>query len=126
MNALYIMAGGFVGSICRYVLGEWISVGSFPFGTLLVNLAGCFFLGWFLTYASKRGTIKAETALMIGTGFTGSFTTFSTFATETAVLAGESLAEALLYIILSIGMGIVFSFLGYMAADGNGLKGKTG
>jgi fluoride exporter len=126
VNALYIMAGGFVGSICRYVLGEWISVGSFPFGTLLVNLAGCFFLGWFLTYSSQRGTIQPELALMIGTGFTGSFTTFSTFAGETAVLAGESLPGALLYILLSIVMGIVFSFLGYKSAAGNGFKRKTG
>jgi fluoride exporter len=125
MNAMYVMIGGFFGGICRYFLGEWIHVDNFPIGTLLVNLAGCFFLGWFLTFASQKKTFKPEAGLLIGTGFTGSFTTFSTFSAETIMLIQESILSASIYIFLSIVVGIVFSYLGYKTAAILARKGET-
>ena len=84
MNLLFVMIGGFFGAISRFALGEWIHTSNgFPLGTLFINLIGCFFLGWFLTFVSQKKKIRPELTLLIGTGFVGSFTTFSTFSVET-------------------------------------------
>ena len=84
MNLLFVMIGGFFGAISRFALGEWIHTSNgFPLGTLFINLIGCFFLGWFLTFVSQKKKIRPEFTLLIGTGFVGSFTTFSTFSVET-------------------------------------------
>jgi CrcB protein len=125
MNAMYVIIGGFFGAIFRYFLGEWVHVDNFPIGTLLVNLAGCFFLGWFLTFVSQKKTIRPEAGLLIGTGFTGSFTTFSTFSAETIMLIQESVMGASIYIFLSIVAGIGFSYLGFKAAMIQVRGGKT-
>ncbi|PLR79918.1 fluoride efflux transporter CrcB [Bacillus canaveralius] len=124
MNVLYVMIGGFFGAICRYALGEWLAADRFPIGTLTINLLGCLFLGWFLTSVSERKTVRPETVLFIGTGFTGSFTTFSAFSLETINLLknGYELL-AILYILASIILGILLVFIGYKLAN---VKGGAG
>jgi len=118
MNILFVMIGGFFGSISRYSLGEWIHFGNgFPFGTLYINLIGCFILGWFLTFASRSKRVKNEWSLLIGTGFIGSFTTFSTFSVETLQLFQKGfLWQALLYILASTILGILLAFVGHKIA----------
>ncbi|WP_338447833.1 fluoride efflux transporter CrcB [Niallia oryzisoli] len=118
MNVLFVMVGGFLGSIARFSLGEWIQYGNgFPFGTLSINLIGCFILGWFLTYASRTEKVKLEISLLIGTGFIGSFTTFSTFSVETLQLFQNGfVGQAFLYILGSIVLGILLAYLGYRMA----------
>ena len=92
MNVLFVMIGGFFGAISRFALGEWIHTSNgFPLGTLFINLIGCFFLGWFLTFVSQKKKIRPELTLLIGTGFVGSFTTFSTFSVETLTLLQQGL-----------------------------------
>lgn len=87
VNVLAVMVGGFLGGVCRYVLGERLYTESgFPFGTLCVNVAGCFFLGWLLTTVSQKSKVSRPLTLLGGTGFLGSFTTFSTFSAETVCL----------------------------------------
>ncbi|GGJ99956.1 putative fluoride ion transporter CrcB [Lentibacillus kapialis] len=113
-----MIIGGFFGSICRFALGEWIHINNgFPLGTFLINLIGCFFLGWFLTFVNQKGIIKPEFALLVGTGFVGSFTTFSTFSVETLNLFREGLIfMAFLYVLASTVLGIVLAFSGYKLA----------
>jgi CrcB protein len=112
------MIGGFLGSISRYALGEWIQTDSgFPLGTLLINVTGCFILGWLLTFVSRFGKIGAKVSLMAGTGMIGAFTTFSTFSVETITLFQDGhLVLAFLYIFMSVGLGFVLAYLGHKIA----------
>lgn len=108
------MVGGFFGAISRFSLGEWIHTDNgFPLGTLIINLIGCFVLGWFLTYVQKKARIRPEFTLMIGTGFIGSFTTFSTFSVETINLFQQGLVFfALTYVLATTVIGLLFTYLG--------------
>ncbi len=112
------MIGGFFGAISRYALGEWVYTNNgFPLGTLLINFIGCFLLGWFLTFVGQKNNISTNTTLFIGTGFIGSFTTFSTFSAETIALLQQGLFMlGLLYVLASIILGLLLSYLGYKLA----------
>ncbi|KMY52373.1 membrane protein [Peribacillus loiseleuriae] len=127
MNVLAVMLGGFFGAVCRYALGEWIpTTNGFPLGTLLINLIGCIFLGWFLTFVSQKKTIRPEFTLIIGTGFIGSFTTFSTFSVETIHLFQEGLVFlALLYILTTTILGLLLAYLGRKLAVTYKAKGDV-
>lgn len=112
-----VMAGGALGSVLRY--GVFLSVqgvaggNRFPAGTLVVNWFGCFAAGllWSLFELLR---ITHEARLLIFTGILGGFTTFSAFSLETTQLwkAGDW-HLALLYVLLSNGVGIPFTFLGF-------------
>jgi fluoride exporter len=127
LKLISIMLGGFLGAITRYAIGEWIHTDhGFPLGTLLINLIGCFFLGWFLTYITLKRNIKPEITLLIGTGFTGSFTTFSTFSVETILLFRNGLiGYGSLYVLFSIIFGLLLAYLGLKLALYNKKKGET-
>ncbi|MFZ0445939.1 MAG: fluoride efflux transporter CrcB [Bacillus sp. (in: firmicutes)] len=118
MNLLLVMIGGFFGAISRFVLGEWIHTSNgFPIGTLIINLIGCFFLGWFLTFVSQKKKIRPQLTLLIGTGFVGSFTTFSTFSVETLNLLQQGLLfQGLLYVLTTIILGLGLTYLGRKVA----------
>lgn len=108
------MIGGFFGAICRFALGEWIHTNNgFPLGTFLMNLIGCFILGWFLTFVSKKEKIRPKFTLIIGTGFIGSFTTFSTFSVEILNLFQRGLIfMGIVYVLATTLLGIVLAYLG--------------
>lgn len=129
MQILVVMIGGFFGAISRYSLGKWISNeidNGFPIGTLLINLVGCFFLGWFLTFLKQRKKVRPELSLLIGTGFTGSFTTFSTFSVETVQLwQSGQVALGVLYVVSSILLGLLLAFLGVRLATPSKKEGGT-
>jgi fluoride exporter len=127
MKILSVMLGGFIGAIARYSIGEWIHASNgFPLGTLLINLLGCFFLGWFLTFITIRKKIRSESTLFIGTGLIGSFTTFSTFSVETIrLLQNGFLLNGALYILTSILFGLLLAYLGVKLAITSGEKGGT-
>lgn len=112
------MLGGFFGAITRYAIGEWIQTDNgFPLGTLLINLTGCFFLGWFFTFFTIKRNIKPEVTLLIGTGFIGSFTTFSTFSLETNLLfQNDQAVYGVLYIFTSIIFGLLMAYFGLKLA----------
>lgn len=121
MELIFVGLGGFFGAISRFALGEWLhSDHGFPLGTLLVNLLGCLVLGWFLAFA-KRKALRGNLVLLVGTGFSGSFTTFSTFSVETVnLVAGGQVLFALLYVLLSIFVGLLLAFIGFkLAAKGD-------
>ena len=81
-----VALGGFAGATCRYLVDLAAPVG-FPWGTLAVNVVGSFLLGVLLYESRLVGALSPETRLVVGTGFLSSFTTYSTFAVETAALA---------------------------------------
>ncbi|HLR63495.1 MAG TPA: fluoride efflux transporter CrcB [Lentibacillus sp.] len=114
MNVLLVMIGGFFGAISRFAMGGWIYTNNgFPLGTLLINLIGCFLLGWFLTFVSQKEKIKSEITLIIGAGFVGSFTTFSTFSLETINLFQRGfMLQGILYILATVILGLAFTYLG--------------
>jgi len=117
MNYIVIFLGGTIGAICRYALGNFItySPSKFPVNTFMINMIGCLFLGFFLTYSKNK--LRKELILLIGTGFTGAFTTFSTFSLENVkLLENGQLITSFLYVFLSIGIGICLSYLGYLVA----------
>lgn len=92
--------GATVGASARYYLTLWVALRlgvAFPYGTLAVNILGCFILGAFLTLAEARLQGHPELRLLVSTGFCGSLTTFSTFGYETVGLLsnGNYLAAAL-------------------------------
>jgi CrcB protein len=127
MSYLLILIGGFFGAILRYLIGLSIHPLSngFPIQTFLINIIGCFFLGFFLPMAKVK--LKPEYTLLIGTGFTGAFTTFSTFSLENvALMDAKKFLLSLVYIISSLVIGISLAYLGFKAAEKfNKVKGET-
>ena len=84
---LLVGIGGFVGSVLRYLAGGFVQDLSksvaFPYGTLAVNVIGCFVIGFFSYLAESRGLFTAESRAFVFVGILGGFTTFSTFGNET-------------------------------------------
>ncbi|TQR08444.1 fluoride efflux transporter CrcB [Psychrobacillus soli] len=109
---LYIGLAGSLGAISRYLVGIlFFSNSLFPFATLLVNLVGCYALT-FLT--SRFFSLSSQLKTVIGTGFLGSFTTFSALSVETVELFEQGkMLLAFLYIVVSIVGGIFMSNLGW-------------
>lgn len=86
---IYLFLGGGVGTILRFVFSESIhqlAGARFPFGTLAVNLTGCFFIGFLVTLTEERFILSPELRLLFIVGLLGGFTTFSSFIYETHLL----------------------------------------
>lgn len=122
MNLFYIGFGGFVGAVARYLVattvqGHWHG-GSFPMGTLSVNVMGCFLFGMITAHSSIDTFLSPHARLMILTGFLGSFTTYSTFGNDTVTLArnGEGMI-ALLYLLLHVVLGFAAVWFGIMLSE---------
>ncbi|MFN2602391.1 MAG: fluoride efflux transporter CrcB [Gemmatimonadaceae bacterium] len=116
----YVAAGSAVGGVCRFLLSTFIqqrSGGSFPLGTLLINITGSFVLGFLVRYALATPAITPELRALLMTGFCGGYTTFSTFSFETATLIEEAQYQrAGLYMSLSVGIALLGMFAGFVVA----------
>lgn len=118
---LAVGIGGMIGAVLRYVISwgfdAW-QIASFPIGTFIINLLGCFILGWFTTYLAKLNKFPPFVLTGFSTGLIGSFTTFSTFSYETAHFIQLSLwGLAVLYVLCSLWGGLLFSFLGFRLGE---------
>lgn len=114
---LLIGAGSFIGGILRYLTAQWVQgkfLSAFPFGTLVVNIAGCLAIG--LVFGlSERTNMGAEWRLFLATGVCGGFTTFSAFSNETfGLLRDGQYVYALIYITFSVFFGLMATFFGYI------------
>lgn len=112
MMYMYIGIAGALGAIARYSISIFmVNESGFPFSTLLVNLAGCYALA-FIT--SRTLPISSELKSAIGTGFIGSFTTFSAFSVEAIMMKEDGqIGLAILYITFSVVGGIIMSNFGW-------------
>ncbi|KFN01728.1 crcB-like family protein [Bacillus clarus] len=103
--------GGFFGAITRFTISNWFkkrNQTSFPIATFLINITGAFLLG----YIMGNG-IATDWQLLLGTGFMGAFTTFSTFKLEAVQLLNrKNFITFLLYLSTTYIIGILFAFLG--------------
>jgi CrcB protein len=104
---LLVAVGGFAGATLRYAVSAALP-GRFPWGTLAVNVAGSFALGVLLYEAKLTGRLSRQTRILLGTGFLSSFTTYSTFAVQTAGLS-PTLAVA------NVGANYALGFLAVVA-----------
>ena len=82
INCLFVGLGGFIGAVCRYLIGllPVQSESGFPYKTFLINVAGAFLIGCIATYAGKHPSVNPQLVLFLKVGICGGFTTFSTFA----------------------------------------------
>ncbi|MBS4209454.1 fluoride efflux transporter CrcB [Bacillus sp. FJAT-50079] len=112
---IYVGIGGIGGAIVRFLLGKWIAgktTSSFPIGTWIINITGSFFLG-ILFVLHLRHMFSDWAWLLLGTGFLGAYTTFSTFGYETIqLLEKKEVGNALLYVMTSVVLAILFAWGG--------------
>jgi CrcB protein len=91
---LAVFAGGAVGAVARALVGEALphEPGTWPWATFAVNIAGAFILGLLVTRLQERVPPSAYRRPLLGTGFCGAFTTFSTFQVELLGMLDEDRA----------------------------------
>src|SRR5262245_3143276 len=94
LNILLVGIGGFIGSVMRYVCSGYVQSLSksfdFPYGTLAVNVIGCFFIGFLSQLSEAHGALSAQSRVFLFIGLLGGFTTFSSFGNETMNLIRDS------------------------------------
>lgn len=114
-----IAIGGALGAPARYGIAQLIPVtqGSFPWATFWTNISGAFVLGFFLAFVIERFPPTRFVRPFFGIGFLGAYTTFSTFAVETARLVKDGhVALGAGYTIASIATGLLLAYLGVALA----------
>ncbi|MEJ7694063.1 fluoride efflux transporter CrcB [Daejeonella sp.] len=117
---LFIGIGSFIGGILRYLLSQLIQnkvLQVFPYGTLTVNIIGCFLIGIVYGLAERSG-LSNEWRLFLATGIIGGFTTFSAFSYESISLMRDGQAgPALLYVAASVVLGLLATYIGLWAVN---------
>ncbi len=115
-----VFVGGGCGSVGRYLVALWAarSFGAtFPWGTLTVNVAGCFIIGVLATLADEIGAFGPDTRVFFVVGVLGGFTTFSSFSLEAwRLVGGSELVRAALYVVGSLALSFVGVVLGVALA----------
>ena len=119
-KVLLVFIGGGIGSMTRYgttlLAGKWFGTG-FPWGTLAVNLTGCFLIGVILGLAERSSLVQPSTRLFFVTGFLGGLTTFSSYAMESVVASRASAALALGNIALNNILGLALVACGVLLVE---------
>ena len=114
-----VILAGAVGAPARFLLDQWIGArgrGPFPLGTFVVNVTGAFLLGLITGLALYRG-LGSLPKVVLGTGFCGAFTTFSTFSYETVRLLEEgTIRAAAANVIGSLALGLLAAGAGLALA----------
>ena len=117
IKIIIICVGGSLGAALRHFISSRINEThstDFPFGTLVVNITGCFLIG-FLWHMSEHMSIEENIRLFIFVGLLGAFTTFSTFGFESHNLFfNNNVNLGILYILVSNMVGIAFVFIGFI------------
>ena len=117
---LMIALGGALGAIARYEVAARIQsriVSSFPWGTFVVNVSGCFIMGLVATILAEKIGLHQNWRFLVPVGFIGAYTTFSTFELETyRAVTGGGMATGLANVAASVIVGYVALWLGVMTA----------
>ena len=117
-QVLLVALGSAIGGLTRWAVTDWFAAWfgrAFPWGTLFINVSGSLFLGWFYTIVDERLALSeavrldpGSLRLLVATGFTGAYTTFSTFEYESQrMLAGNLRLAAAAYIAVSVFLGLL-------------------
>ncbi|GAT61968.1 fluoride efflux transporter CrcB [Paludibacter jiangxiensis] len=118
---LIVGSGGFIGSVARFYISKLnlhVDFLSIPVGTLLVNVLGCFIIGFLTGIADKSAILTVEWRMFLMVGICGGFTTFSSFANENLMLLHNGLFLSIfLYTGLSILLGFTAVYLGYVTSN---------
>lgn len=116
-SLLIVGTGSFIGGAMRYLISTFMKNAcgqGFPWGTLIVNLLGSFFIGIIFAIFSKNSSTYHTLYLLFATGFCGGFTTFSTFANESVQMLQQGNTTGFVaYVSTSIIAGFVLVALGY-------------
>lgn len=119
LGLIFVASGG--GGVIRYLLSGWsqkLANGSFPIGTLTVNVLGCFGIGFLTAAFSGRWLLREEYRVALVIGVFGGFTTFSAFGLETfAFLNDGQYARAGVNVGLSVALGLLAVWAGYRLAQ---------
>jgi CrcB protein len=118
MDRSFILVGigGFIGSIARYLVAVAMSgviSSSFPWPTLIANVAGCFLIGVIFAVSDRGSLLSPEWRIFLTTGFCGGFTTFSTFSYESLrLLQDGEYVYVSAYVLASVIVGLLATLLG--------------
>jgi fluoride exporter len=113
-NFLLVALGGGIGAMLRYFFSSIIKHSTFPYNTLLINIAGSLLIGIVFGLSEKSNGISEQIKLFVATGICGGFTTFSAFSVENMQLIKEgNYATAVVYIFASVALCIVAVFAGF-------------
>ncbi len=121
MKWIQLAVGGVAGTFARYLLAGAVYTvfgTGFPYGTLAVNLTGCFLIGFLAALAEEKFLLGPSARLLLMVGFCGAFTTFSTFMLETAnLMKGGETGRAFLNVFASVVAGFLVFRLGVLMAE---------
>jgi len=121
VKLLLVAAGGGMGSVLRYLIAGWgqrLIAGPFPVGTMLVNIVGCFCIGFLNAAFSGPILIRQEYRIALTIGLLGGFTTFSAFGWETFALANDGQGiRAMMNLLLSVTLCFAAVWIGYRLAE---------
>ena len=116
LSYVYVALGSAAGGVARWTVGVWLQrlaggapPAVFPVGTLVVNASGSFVLGLLAVLLARAGDARGDAArLLLGVGFCGGYTTFSTFSLDTvALLETRGWVPAATNVVVSVGAGLV-------------------
>lgn len=118
---LFIGLGGFFGSISRYwlstVIHEYAGM-NFPYGTLAVNIIGCFTIGLLMTMFQEHFVENPNIRLFLIIGFLGGFTTFSSFSFDTlALMKAGNFVSAGMNVVVSVTVCLTGTWIGYYLGE---------
>lgn len=120
IECIVVGMGGFIGAVCRYLIGLIPVKESFvfPIKTFGINIIGCFMIGIVAALALKNSALDPRWILFLKVGICGGFTTFSSFALESANLIEKgNVGIAVLYLVLSVVLGVAAVFTGQWIAS---------
>jgi CrcB protein len=119
VRSLWIGVAGFFGAVARYQLDSLVTRlhrGDFPWGTLVVNVSGCFLLGLCFTLSSVRLDADPDLRASVTVGFIGAYTTFSTFSLQAVRLTEDgAVGMATGYVAASVVVGLLAAWAGMAA-----------
>ena len=117
---MIVAVGGGIGATTRYLVSTWAAEKfgtDFPYGTLIVNVVGCFIIGAFMTLVTEKLIVSPYWRLLVTVGFVGGLTTFSSYSYETIKLLQDASMMMAMYNLLSnVMIGFFATWLGISIA----------